>query len=110
MFFRPQRAARTTERDTTGFQAQARWNCVARKNRAPLRSSRRELLQGINSELLKLLHRLFGACSQAIHSLAFPSLRESENRPPLRGESNAMGRAGVAALNRGAHGASESDV
>jgi hypothetical protein len=60
--------------------------------------------------LLKLLHRLFDACPQAIHSVAFPSLRESENRPPLNGESNALGRAGVSALNRGAHGASEKDA
>ncbi len=33
-----------------------------------------------------------------------------ENRPPLRGESNAAGRAGVSALNRRAHGASENDA
>ena len=38
------------------------------------------------------------------------SLGERENRPPLRGESNALGRAGVSAFNRGAHGASGSDV
>ncbi len=38
------------------------------------------------------------------------SLGERENRPPLRGESNALGRAGVSALNRGAHGASENDA
>jgi hypothetical protein len=35
---------------------------------------------------------------------------ERENRPPLRGESNALGRAGVSALNRGARGASGSDA
>src|SRR5712691_8317270 len=33
------------------------------------------------------------------------SLGEGENRPPLRGESNSLSRAGVSALNRGAHGA-----
>src|SRR5207245_6752582 len=46
--------------------------------------SRRELFQGINSELLELLHRLFEACPQAIHSVASPSpsLGERENRPP----------------------------
>src|SRR6266571_8357177 len=38
------------------------------------------------------------------------SLGERENRPPLSGESNALGRAGVSALNRGAHGASGSEV
>jgi hypothetical protein len=38
------------------------------------------------------------------------SLGERENHPPLRGESNAVGRAGVSALNRGAHGANRSDV
>ncbi len=38
------------------------------------------------------------------------SLVERENRPPLRGESNALGRVGVSALNRGAHAASESDA
>src|SRR5713101_2309326 len=38
------------------------------------------------------------------------SLVERENRPPLRGESNALGRAGVSALNRRAHGASENDA
>jgi hypothetical protein len=38
------------------------------------------------------------------------SLRERENRPPLRGESNARGRAGVSAFNRGPHGASGSDL
>src|SRR5437899_12396571 len=38
------------------------------------------------------------------------SLGERENRPPLRGESNAPGRAGVSALNRRAHGASENDA
>src|SRR6266478_7698778 len=38
------------------------------------------------------------------------SLGERENRPPLRGESNAQGRAGVSALNRGAHGATGSDA
>src|SRR6266851_6185055 len=37
------------------------------------------------------------------------SLGERENRSPLSGESNALGRAGVSALNRGAHGASGSD-
>ncbi len=34
------------------------------------------------------------------------SPRERENRPPLRGGSNALGRAGVSALNRGALSAS----
>src|SRR5713226_10570436 len=38
------------------------------------------------------------------------SLGERENRPPLSGESNALGRAGISALNRAAHGASRSDV
>src|SRR6266851_9302226 len=38
------------------------------------------------------------------------SLGERENRPPPSGESNALGRAGVSALNRGAHGAGESDA
>ena len=38
------------------------------------------------------------------------SLGERENRPPLRGESNALVRAGVLALNRGARGASGSDI
>src|SRR6266699_1914014 len=33
------------------------------------------------------------------------SLGERENRPPLRGESNSLSRAGVSVLNRGAHGA-----
>src|SRR6266849_8408212 len=38
------------------------------------------------------------------------SLGERENRPPLRGESNALRRAGVSAWNRRAHGASGSDA
>ena len=38
------------------------------------------------------------------------SLVERENRLPLRGESNALGRVGVSALNRGAHAASGSDA
>jgi hypothetical protein len=38
------------------------------------------------------------------------SLGERENRRPVRGESNALGRAGVSALNRAAHVASGSDV
>ena len=38
------------------------------------------------------------------------SLGERENRPPLRGESNALDRAAVSTLNRGAHGASASDL
>src|SRR5438552_3316928 len=38
------------------------------------------------------------------------SLGERENRPPLLGESNALGRADVSALNRRAHGASGSDA
>ena len=38
------------------------------------------------------------------------SLGERENRPPRSGESNALGRAGAQALNRGARGASGSDV
>src|SRR6266568_4356236 len=38
------------------------------------------------------------------------SLGERENRRPLRGESNARDRAGVSASNRGAHGASGSEV
>src|SRR5713226_1859330 len=75
MSFRPERAARSTERDPTGFRSQARWNFVACKSHAPLRSSTRELFQWINSELLELLHRLFEACPQAIHSVASPSPR-----------------------------------
>ncbi len=35
---------------------------------------------------------------------------ERENRPPPSGESNALGRAGVSALNGGAHGAGGSDA
>ena len=38
------------------------------------------------------------------------SLGERENRPPLRGGSNALGRAGVSGLNRRAHGATENDA
>ena len=38
------------------------------------------------------------------------SLGARENRPPLRGESNALGRADVSALNRGAHGDNGSDA
>jgi hypothetical protein len=38
------------------------------------------------------------------------SLGARENRPPLRGELNALGRADVSALNRGAHGDNESDA
>ncbi len=38
------------------------------------------------------------------------SLGERENLPPRSGESNALGRAGAPALNRGARGASGSDV
>src|SRR6266567_3250592 len=38
------------------------------------------------------------------------SLGERENRQPLSGESKALDRAGVSALNRGAHSASGSDV
>ncbi len=38
------------------------------------------------------------------------TLVERENRLPLRGESNAPGRVGVSALNRGAHAVSGSDA
>jgi hypothetical protein len=38
------------------------------------------------------------------------SPRERENRLPLSGESNALGRAGMTALNHGVYGASGSDV
>ncbi len=58
-----------------------------------------------------------GARSQAhwCFERSFPltpalSLGERGNRPQLRGESSARARAGVSALNRGAHGASGSDA
>ena len=39
-----------------------------------------------------------------------PLPKERENRLPMSGESNALGRARAWALNRGAHGVSESEV
>ncbi len=49
---------------------------------------------------------------RAANSALTPALspRERENRRPLLGESKTLGRAGVSALNRRAHGASNSDV
>src|SRR6266852_310337 len=47
----------------------------------------------------------FGQWDRIFSPSPRPSPLGRENRPPLRGESNSLSRAGVSALNRGAHGA-----